>query len=49
MAFMQQLMTAAMDNPILVFGSLAAGYLIGSQMQKRKMRKQGMGGMGMGM
>lgn len=49
MAFMQQIMTSAMNNPTVLLIGLGAGFLLGKQMQKRKMRKQNSMGMGMGM
>ncbi len=48
MAFtVDAIMTAAYNSPSLVGICLAVGYFAGSWHQKKKMRKKGMGGMGM--
>ena len=45
---MEQIMTSAMQSPEILIGGAVVGYLAGSMMTKRKMKKRGgMGGMGM--
>ncbi len=46
---MEQIMTSAMQNPEILVGGAVVGYIAGSLMTKRKMKRRGgMGGM-MGM
>jgi len=43
---MEQIMTSAMQNPEILVGGAVVGYIAGSLMTKRKMkRRNGMGGM----
>lgn len=41
----ESIMTEIINSPFAAGAGLVAGYLVGTLMQKRKMRKRGMGGM----
>ena len=45
---MEQILNQAMHNIEILIGGAVIGYIAGSMMTKRKMRRGGMGGMGGG-